>query len=374
MTAANVLCLANHERLGGGEKSFIELVNGLDRQVFRPVVIGPQAGPFREAMEATGLKYYPLPIGESAKSGIFGLFSKVRAIRKIIKAEQITLLYACTIKSLLLGRLGSCGKRIPAIWHVRTIKTHGLLDWFIPVFAARIIAISAAVKRKIPDFYEKRIVVLHNAIDLAEATQKSIEFDFRKRYNINPDILLMGVVGRIAPEKGQEYFVRAGAGLVKKYPQVKMVFCGEPFLEVDKRYLAGVKDFVGRENIGDKVLFTGYLDNIWPLVAALDIIVVPSLREGFGRILLEAMIMAKPIVAARVGGIPEIIHHDREALLVPPADTEALSGALEKLIKDETKRRQLGDSGQEYVRENFNQAVYFHNIAKVFHSGLNRDR
>ncbi|MDD5354423.1 MAG: hypothetical protein PHF95_04475, partial [bacterium] len=71
---------------------------------------------------------------------------------------------------------------------------------------------------------------------------------------------------------------------------------------------------------------------------------------------------------------PEIIHHDREALLVPPADTEALSGALEKLIKDETKRRQLGDSGQEYVRENFNQAVYFHNIAKVFHSGLNRDR
>ncbi len=372
MAVINVLCLANHERLGGGEKSFSELVKGLDRQVFRPVVIGPQAGLFRETMETTGLKYYPLPLGESAKIGIIGLYNIVRAIREIVKAEQITLLYACTIKSLLLGRLGTCGKSIPAIWHVRTMKTHGMLDWLIPVLAARIITISEAVKGKIPNFYKKRTTVLPNAINLAEAGQKSIEFDFRKRYNISSDTILFGVIGRIAQEKGQSYFIEAAARIAPEYPKARFILAGEPFLAEDNKYQAHLKDLAQSLGIADKLIWPGYAPNIWPVIGALDIVVVPSLREGFGRILVEAMAMGKPIIASRIGGIPEIVQDRQEALLVTAGDSALLAQAMREILADANLRQALAQNGKKTAQSKFGLELYHDKIHKIFQESLSK--
>jgi glycosyltransferase involved in cell wall biosynthesis len=106
-----------------------------------------------------------------------------------------------------------------------------------------------------------------------------------------------------------------------------------------------------RKNVNGKVKFLGWREDIDEIMPIFDMLVLPSLNEGMGRVLVEAMAAGKPVVASEVGGIPDLVRHGETGYLVPPADEKALADGIKKLLDDPERAKQMGLRGQEYCRQ-----------------------
>jgi glycosyltransferase involved in cell wall biosynthesis len=155
--------------------------------------------------------------------------------------------------------------------------------------------------------------------------------------------LLVGHVGALDNrQKGQEYIIAVARELESSHPDLVFMLVGGG---ADEAMLKGLA--TGLRN----VVFTGFVENVGDYLAALDIFVLPSNREGIGSILLDAMERALPVVASRVGGVPEIVHHEENGLLIDPANTAQLRDAVLRLRADPAWRRVLGERGRELAKE-----------------------
>jgi len=159
--------------------------------------------------------------------------------------------------------------------------------------------------------------------------------------------LRIGMICRLIPQKGVHYGIDAFAHLAPDFPDARLIIAGDGDLRAD---LEAQCQHLG---IQDRVEFLGWQADIHPIMASLDIFLMPSLWEGFGLVLLEAMAHDLPIVASRVSAIPEIIVDDETGLLVPPRDVEGLVSALRRLLSDPALRLRLGSSGGARLREQF---------------------
>ncbi|MEN9207706.1 MAG: glycosyltransferase family 4 protein [Gloeomargarita sp. GMQP_bins_120] len=161
-----------------------------------------------------------------------------------------------------------------------------------------------------------------------------------------PEALVIGMVGRLVPQKSHATALRAFPLIHRQVPQARLVILGDGPLRPSLMALAD------RLRITPYVQFLGYQPDAAQWMAGFDIFLHTSLHEGFGLVLLEAMAARRPIVATRVGAIPEIVVHGQTGLLVPPGDPQALAQAVSQLLLDGSLRRQLGEAGyQRLLRE-----------------------
>jgi glycosyltransferase involved in cell wall biosynthesis len=144
----------------------------------------------------------------------------------------------------------------------------------------------------------------------------------------------------LLPIKGPMYLLKAMARLWQSHPEIQLVFVGKGELEDELRTEALRMEASGR------VSFLGWRDDIPEIMQLMDIFVLPSLNEGMGRVLVEAMAAAKPVVASRVGGIPDLVKHGQNGLLVEPGDVTGLSLAIRKLLADKKMRDEMGMKGR----------------------------
>jgi len=156
---------------------------------------------------------------------------------------------------------------------------------------------------------------------------------------------LIGSVGRLSREKGHAFLLRALPAIVAAFPGAGCVLAGEGPSRRD------LEEEVRRLGMGDRVIFLGHRGDVPAILSALDLFVQPSLYEGFGMSLLEAMAARLPIVATRVGGIPEVVDDQVAGLLVPPADAAALAQAAIALLGDRGRARRIGEEAARLVAE-----------------------
>jgi len=164
------------------------------------------------------------------------------------------------------------------------------------------------------------------------------------------DKLLVGHVGALDnDQKGQEFIIAAARQLERSHPDVQFMLVGggedEALLKAAAAGLANVT-------------FAGFVDNVGDYLAALDIFILPSNREGIGSILLDAMEQALPVVASRVGGVPDIVHHGENGLLIDPASPEQLRDAILELREDPDLRRAYGERGREFAKDFTGEAMW----------------
>jgi glycosyltransferase involved in cell wall biosynthesis len=157
---------------------------------------------------------------------------------------------------------------------------------------------------------------------------------------LSPKGLVVGTVGWLLPIKGPIHLLKAMGCLWRSHPEIQLVFVGKGELEEDLR------EETFRMGISDRVTFLGWRDDIPEIMQVLDIFVLPSLNEGMGRVLVEAMAAGKPIVASSVGGIPDLVIQGENGLLVPAADTKALASGIKFLIANPEKRKEMGEKGR----------------------------
>lgn len=164
------------------------------------------------------------------------------------------------------------------------------------------------------------------------------------------DALLVGIAARLVPQKGLAHALHAWPELLHAVPQAHLVIAGDGPLRAE---LESETDAL---NLRGRVHFLGWRHDVPHIMAGLDVFLLPSLWEGFGLVLLEAMAQRLPIVATQVSAIPEVVQHGETGLLIPPRDPSAIAEALTMLLRDRALRRHMGLMGEDRLERHFSAA------------------
>jgi len=212
----------------------------------------------------------------------------------------------------------------------------------------------------------EKITVIHNGVDVEKircaAGSSEVPGILSEKLGQNR---IVGTLGRFTPIKNQKLLLLAARRIVKQHPDVLFLLAGDG----KER---GRLEQMGRElGLEDKLIFTGWLDSPYPVLSRMDILVLPSLWEGLGVTILEAMALGKPVVATMVGGIPEVVSDGETGLLVPSDDEEALASALHKLLSDPKLAHEMGRRGKIVVEERFPSTRTAREVEEVYESSMN---
>jgi glycosyltransferase involved in cell wall biosynthesis len=244
---------------------------------------------------------------------------------------------------------------IPVVGHVRSIQTPDRFRKLWLPRLKRLVCVSEAVRSQaiaagIP---MDRVMVAHDPPDTrwkewpAEEERNAL----RKKMEIPDRAPVIGTVGNISPVKGTDVLVRALPAVVSRFPEVRCVIVGGDDHGLQKEIAAAAEMAGVRKNL----VFAGPMPDPRAAVSLMDVFVLPSREEGYGLVLLEAMSYAKPVVASRVGGVPDIVPGEDFGVLVPKEDPVALGGAISDLLADPQRRDRLGKAGAARAREEFGE-------------------
>ena len=205
--------------------------------------------------------------------------------------------------------------------------------------------------------------------DRFRAASPSERNDARARLGIAPNVFLVGTVGMLEERKGQRYLLEAIAILNRARDGTSRIKCAIAGDGAMRDALAQLARDLG---IADDILFLGMIGDARQLLDALDIFVFPSLSEGLGVALLEAMACGLPAVASSVGGIVDIVENDRSGLLVAPRDSSAIAEAIGALVDDEARRNRFATAARSRIAESFSMDAMTRKTIKLYRTCLNR--
>ena len=232
------------------------------------------------------------------------------------------------------------------------------------------IAVSESVRRHVADNIgvdEQRIDVIPNGVDASAFTGVDRN-DARRALLLDATRPVVGLIGRITEQKGQDDFVEAALAIAVERPEPMFVMVG--FAE-DAELQQRLRQKIAVFGLSDRIRFLGNRDDMASVYAALDLVVAPSRWEGFGMMLIEAMAAGRPIVATRVGAIPEIVRDGRTGVLVEPRDAQALARAITGMLDDPQRRIAMGEAGRlESIRYGWSSATA--QTAAVYERALQR--
>jgi len=268
--------------------------------------------------------------------------------RRVIREHDINLIQTHGYKSNTIGFFVKLFCRLPWIGFAhgfieddRKLRFYNRVDRLVLRRADRIVAVSNSMKALLIQHgvAAHKIRVIHNAIDPNEAVPDMSGKEIRQRYGLTPDQKVIGVIGRLNPEKGQLIFLRAMEKTARSFPDVKALIIGDG---QDRAMLEG---FCREKGLSDHVVFLGHQEKMANYYQVLDLLVLPSLSEGLPNTVLEAMSFGVPVLATAVGGVPEIIQNGN-GLMVPPNDPGALAEKMMELLKDGALRQAIGLKGK----------------------------
>lgn len=324
-------------------KLFVEWISRHDPGRFRVEVAGLRPpDPAGQFLEAHNIVVHYLPYGKMSPAHI-------RAIAHLAREGRFDVLHLHGYSSANFGRIVGWRLHIPTIMHehavLRVLPHQFIIDWLLRYKVRVAVAVSQAVKRFLQtgrSVPEHKIRIIHNGINVKAFAEVSREQAnaFRERLGLRVRDVVVGTVTRFREEKGNRYLIEAAAKLANEFPEVYFVLVGDGPLRDDLQQRARAW------NIESRVLFAGFVDDVRPALAAMDIVAIPSLQEGFGLAMVEAMAAGKSIVASDVGGLAEIAESEKTALLVPPGNSEALAEAIARLLRDASLRKKLGDAAR----------------------------
>lgn len=302
-------------------------------------------------------------------------FHTISHIRRQLEQDQYHLVHTHDYKTNLLAGIAARWADVPTVatvhLHTRTtwrLRVYRLLDLVVLRFFPKIIAVSDRLRQELitAGLPEQRIVTIHNAIDV-EAIQNvgsNAIVAWRRRLGIQPNQSVVTLVGRLSPQKGPDTFLESAAHIARTFPETKFLIVGEGPL---RRRLERIAATLG---LREQVYFLGYQAEVLPLLALSDVVALPSLNEGLPYVLLEALALARPVVATPVGGIPEVIANGQTGLIVPVRAPDALAAAVCRLLKHPDEARRLGEAGRVRVMQAFSLPVMISQIVEAYHDVL----
>ncbi len=272
-----------------------------------------------------------------------------------LESERIDLLHCHSYKPNVSARLAGTllrpnGLRIVAHYHNQydaNWQRDGTLDLdrLLAQQTDSMIAVSGSVRAHIVErlrIAPERVALIPNGVDLARFVSRQSKWEARQALGLPVDRPIIGLSGRISEQKGQEDLVRAAPAVLAAIPDALIVLAGAPD---EPEGLHALEALIRDLGVGHAVVLRGFVQDMASFYRAIDLLAAPSRWEGFGLMLVEAMASGAPIVATRVGAIPEVVCEGETALLVPPADHARLAEAIVRLLRDSKALERMGAKG-----------------------------
>ena len=222
--------------------------------------------------------------------------------------------------------------------------------------------------------FKKKIEVVYNAVDTRKfKPDQNRRLEVRRRYGFVDSDFVMGMAGRLAEEKGQLFLLKALLRILNKNPHYKILIAGDAKIHPGTHYPEQIASYIQQNGLGGNVILTGHVEDMNGFYNALDLFLLPSFREPFGRVLIEAMAMEIPVLASRVHGVPEVVDLEINGYLVDPNDAEGWRDCIHKLIHDESLRSRFGKAGRRKVLDRFTTEPITSKIVSFYRDLINGD-
>lgn len=340
----------------GGEQQVVYLVEELQSRGHSNFVVCQPKSVLEKKVSSLKIPVFPLLM-----RGEWDLIAAIKLAR-IIKKNNIQILHLHTAHAHTLGLFAA--KFNPACkvivsrrvdFHIRSRFKYNRRG------IDKIITVSERIRQVLIEDKIKsdKIVAVHSGVDLERFNKIKTNDYFYKEFDLDRNVPVVGIVAALAPHKDHHNFLYAAKMVKKNYPQAKFLIVGEGTLENELKVLTQ------RLGLEKEVVFTGFRKDSLEIISTFDVFVLSSCLEGMGSVLLEAMALAKPIVATRTGGIPEVVLNGVTGILVPPKNSGELADGIIQLLKDNILAKEMGIKGKERV-EDFSKEKMVEKTEKIY--------
>ena len=349
---------------GGAQEHVYSLVTRLNPECYDVRVVSLSHGSSVRRLQRAGVDVSVIDEPDDRQS--------VQALADLLAPFQPEIVHNHMYRAEVVGTkaalvLGEKGFKRPAIIstvhssRIRCAEDRKNLNRLTPLMD-RLIVVSRAIEQKISEEGRRGVPVslIYNGVDLERYNHQQPCCTLHEDYSIPEDAQIVGVIARLEAEKGHRTLLEAWPLVLAAQPRAWLLIVGEgserDSLEAEAASLG----------ISDRVVFTGRREDVPAVTAALDVSVLPSYREAQCLSVLEAMALGRPVVASRVGGIPEMIEDGVSGLLVPPNDREALASAIVRLLADHPFADMIAKRGHDLVHDRFCVELMVNSIEAIY--------
>lgn len=295
-------------------------------------------------------------------SNIINLIRSIIRLYYIIDKFDIGIIHSHHRFTSLVGVAVSYLKKIPFVCtaHDLTINHR-----FISRIAYNncVMVYSKAVQSHLVTYFGISPDIIHRismGIEPMLPIESTNVFHLRKQLNYGDNDVVIGFAGRLDAEKGIDVFVNAIPDVLKHFPKTKFLIIGNGPMRKEMEALAQKLYFY------NNVTFSGWQDDIYLYISCADIMVVPSLKEGFGKVALESLMLGKPVIASNVGGLPEFVTHEYNGLIIPPGKSTDIANAIIKLLSDGNLLHRLTKNTTASVSSRFSMSEMISQIKNIY--------
>lgn len=378
-----ILQVTAHLRRGGMPLHVLTLADGLRRRGHEVGILSLGGGSLKGEFVQAGLDPTIVPIlGDRAGRGPILAMNVARRVRQEIKAADPEIVHShgprahffAAPAARFAGRpavvlsahgsfmqftMGNEGEMGAASRRLKRFE-YGTIDRWAARFSNAVVAVSQPTARDLMALsipWEK-IRVIHNGIEEQHPREDSAVV--RRALGLESDAKLVACIGRIAFHKGSADMVDAAIEVASEVTAARFVFAGDGPLEEELR------SRVAAAGLQQKIIFTGIMDEVLGLIAASDLVVLPSLSEGLPLTLLEAAMLGRAMVATDVGGMPEVVRPGQTGYLVPPGSPRDLATSIRRLLLDDEERARMGKAARSLWREEFTAARMIDRMEELY--------
>ncbi|MCK5758847.1 MAG: glycosyltransferase [Clostridiales bacterium] len=367
MSKIKIVNVITDTNIGGAGKVLQNYLSHYDSKKFDVSVVLPAGSPLKTQLDGYGAKIIPFDklVGKS-----MDIKSILPMIRLLLKLKPDIVHTHASLSSRISARFTGnckiiytrhCAYSSSAFMKSGIGRLVGLI--IAKGFSDKIIAISEAVKENLTEtgVPESMIKVMMNGVEPMADLSENDKLAVRKKYNINDDEKVVGMIGRLEPVKGHEFFIKAAKKCIDKGMKTKFIIAGSGGIEVE------LKELAANLGISENVIFTGFLKDVAPVVNILDVFINASYgTEASSIAMLEAMSLGKPVVATNYGGNPYQVRNGETGLLVPIKDDDALSDSIMQLLDDSETYANYSKATKIDYNKNYTATIMAHIIDETY--------
>jgi glycosyltransferase involved in cell wall biosynthesis len=369
LSSRRVLFLAWAPFFSGAERALVRALRALKVGQYEPVVLAGTEGELASQVRALGVPCEIVPLHQLDRRRPLASVRSVAAVVRAALRHRVALIHSNDVPSFQAGGYTARLRRLPAVTHVRFPDTAAGYRWFLRPGFTRAIFVSEdqrnAAIGEAPDLFDGRSDVLHDCVERQDVWTAEQRAHVRRNLGLSETATLVAIIGQVAEVKGIWDFVDAARLVARDNPSSHFVVVGDD-LKTNGAVRRTMQERVAALDLGPRFSFLGFRADASYIAQAFDIIAVPSLVEPFGLAALEGMAASCAVVASRVGGLQEIVVHQRTGLLCQPGAPTEFAAAIGRLIRDEHWRRALASSARNRAQEVFGIDAYGAKLRRLY--------
>ncbi|KPK71071.1 hypothetical protein AMJ87_07785 [candidate division WOR_3 bacterium SM23_60] len=358
----------NNLPVGGAEILLLNLIKHLDKNKYRPFIYTIRRhNPLKHEFTRIGATLRELNLKSNTQ------FWRVLKLSNLFTSDRIDIIHTHLCDADIYGRIaGKIARKNNIISTEHSMNTwkrerkpkqrlRSMLDLFTTRFCRRVVCISQAVRDFVTEWgvaYDKTVVIYPSKPVTPIRISKISK---RKELDVAPKDFVVTHVGRFTREKNQRTLVRGALSVLQSHDDITFLMIG------DGPQRKELVELVQTSGFSNKILFLGTRNDIAEILCASDLFVLPSLREGFGITIIEAMQQRLPVIASNIGGIPELVD-ENTGILVSPSKAEEFAESIVMLYKNQNLCRRLGKNGYQKAEQKFNFAHHVEQITALYDS------